>query len=189
MKKFHFALPLLAAALAFLPAAHAQAPAGAPAGSTGVCNDGSYWTGASKMGACRGHKGVKTWFGASTAAPAPAPAAKTTAPASKPASTPAPAMAAKPAPAPAKSTMATPAPAPAPMAPAAAPAKTKAMPAPAANAAPGGGPGMVWVNTPTNVYHCYGDRYYGKTKEGKYMSEKDAIAAGAKGARGATCSK
>ena len=26
----------------------AQAPAGAPAGSTGLCNDGSYWTGASQ---------------------------------------------------------------------------------------------------------------------------------------------
>jgi DNA uptake protein ComE-like DNA-binding protein len=38
--------------------------------------------------------------------------------------------------------------------------------------------GMVWVNTATGVYHSEGDRWYGRTKEGKYMSEKDALAAG-----------
>ena len=48
----------------------AQVPAGAPAGTTGLCNDGSYWTGASKSGACRGHKGVKTWYASTSAAPA-----------------------------------------------------------------------------------------------------------------------
>lgn len=47
-----------------------------------------------------------------------------------------------------------------------------------ATPAPGGGPGMVWVNTKSKVYHESSDRYYGKTKEGKYMTEKDAIAEG-----------
>jgi DNA uptake protein ComE-like DNA-binding protein len=40
------------------------------------------------------------------------------------------------------------------------------------------GNGMVWVNTETGVYHKEGSRYYGKTKQGKYMSEADAVKAG-----------
>ena len=38
--------------------------------------------------------------------------------------------------------------------------------------------GMVWVNTSTKVYHYEGDRWYGKTKQGKFMTEDDAIKAG-----------
>ena len=38
--------------------------------------------------------------------------------------------------------------------------------------------GMVWVNTATGVYHREGDRWYGKTKNGKLMSEADAQKAG-----------
>ena len=144
----------------------AQAPAGAPANATGQCKDGTYWTGASKSGACRGHKGIQTWFAASSTTPA-SPA--------KPSPTAAPATAA-------------PAAAPTPTA-APAPKSTHTPPQPAANAAPGGGPGLVWVNTSTKVYHCYGDRYYGKTKDGKYMSEADAKAMGARGERGQSCSK
>src|SRR5262249_55421870 len=38
--------------------------------------------------------------------------------------------------------------------------------------------GMVWVNTKSGVYHVEGDRWYGKTKEGKFMAEADAVKAG-----------
>lgn len=159
MKLRLFGIALCTGLFACLTAA-AQAPAGAPAGSTAQCKDGSYWTGATKSGACRGHKGIQTWFAGSAAAATPA---------------------AKPSPA-APKVAAAPAAAPAAAAP-------RSMPAPAATAAAGGGPGLVWVNTSTKVYHCYGDRYYGKTKQGKYMTEADAKAMGAKGDAGKGCSK
>jgi len=43
-------------------------------------------------------------------------------------------------------------------------------------------PGMVWVNTDTGVYHKSG-RWYGNTKNGKWMTEQDAIKAGYKDAK------
>ena len=52
-----------------------------------------------------------------------------------------------------------------------------------ATPAPGGGPGMVWVNTKTHVYHSQRSRWYGTTKEGKYMSEEEAKADGNRPAR------
>jgi hypothetical protein len=37
---------------------------------------------------------------------------------------------------------------------------------------------QVWVNTATGVYHYPGTRWYGNTKQGKFMSEADARAQG-----------
>lgn len=159
----------------------------APAGSTGLCKDGTYSTAASKSGACAGHKGVKEWYASSTtetkaAKETKAPketkaskAAAATAPA--PATTMAPAAAA-----PAASSAARPAAA-APATPAH-PAKTKAD---TAVTAPGGGNGLVWLNADSNVYHCEGSHYYGKTKAGAYMSEADAKAKGGRPNQGKPC--
>jgi hypothetical protein len=55
-----------------------------------------------------------------------------------------------------------------------APAKT----APSTASQGTAGPGMVWVNLDSSVYHYENSRYYGKTKSGKYMSEPDAMKAG-----------
>src|SRR5713101_189655 len=38
--------------------------------------------------------------------------------------------------------------------------------------------GMVWVNTKSKVFHREGDRWYGKTKEGTFMTEADALKEG-----------
>lgn len=148
-----------------------SALAQAPAGATGICKDGTYTSAASKTGACHGHNGVQSWYAA-----VPTPAAAV---AAIPAPTPAPA---KPAamPTPILGT-----------AVAAAPAPSKklspAQVAAAKTAAPGGGPGLVWLNTASNVYHCNGDPFYGKTKAGAYMTEADATLKGAHGDRGKTC--
>jgi hypothetical protein len=38
----------------------------------------------------------------------------------------------------------------------------------------------VWLNLNTKVYHNSGDKEYGTTKNGKFVTEADAKAAGAK---------
>jgi len=42
--------------------------------------------------------------------------------------------------------------------------------------------GMVWVNTDSGVYHK-GGQWYGATKQGKFMTERDAVKAGYRAAK------
>ena len=37
---------------------------------------------------------------------------------------------------------------------------------------------VVWLNIQSGIYHYKGERWYGKTKHGAYVCEKEAIAAG-----------
>ena len=46
--------------------------------------------------------------------------------------------------------------------------------------APGGGHGLVWVDTEARVYYTERSPLYGRTPKGKYMTEQDAIQAGYK---------
>ena len=45
----------------------------------------------------------------------------------------------------------------------------------------------VWVNTKTGVYHCPGSRWYGTTKQGEYMTQKQAQDKGYRPAYGKVC--
>lgn len=51
----------------------------------------------------------------------------------------------------------------------------RALARPAASASQGV---KVWVNTKTGIYHFPGERWYGNTSEGEYLSESAAKAAG-----------
>jgi hypothetical protein len=76
-------------------------------------------------------------------------------------------------------------------APAPAPVKTKRQAAPkevtppptAAEIADAKTKGMVWVNLKSKVYHKSENKFYGATKNGKFMTESDASAAGYKAAQ------
>jgi hypothetical protein len=45
---------------------------------------------------------------------------------------------------------------------------------------------VVWANLPSRIYHFSGTRYYGETKKGAYMCERDAVAAGMRAAENET---
>ena len=190
---------LFAGSISYAQTAPAAAtpPGTRPANATGICKDGTFSMSATKGGACRGHHGVQEWYTVAAAAPATP---------SAPAARPAPVTAVAPSPStqartqnqaaaqsagqsatPPATTSLTP---PAAQAAPTTPAGKKGSRASLASipVAPGGGPGLVWVNTPSNVYHCPGTDYYGKTKVGAYMSEADAKAKGAHGVRGKGCS-
>jgi hypothetical protein len=154
---------LAAAALLAVPGANAFADTSSPV----TCKDGTSSPHGGR-GACSGHGGIDK---AATAAAAGG-ATSSTAPSSTSSSTPA-------APAPASPSSTHP--------PATQTTTSKAPPASQA-AAPGGGPGMVWVNTASKVYHCPSDRYYGKTKAGEYMTEADAKAKGNRADHNKPCS-
>lgn len=46
---------------------------------------------------------------------------------------------------------------------------------------------IVWVNTNSGVYHCPNTRWYGKTKSGRFMTQREARSKGYRPAYGAAC--
>ncbi|WHZ19037.1 MAG: hypothetical protein OJF55_001186 [Rhodanobacteraceae bacterium] len=141
------------------PAANAAPAAGA---MSAMCKDGTAWSGKSKRGACRGHKGVASWGGTETAA-APTAAAAPAAPAASAAPS-------------------------QPMAPSRAASRTASGGGSMGAPAPGGGAGKVWVNTESKTYHCPNTKWYGTTKHGEYMTEAQAKAQGYHADHGKACS-
>lgn len=158
----------LALGLGASPLAFAQAPAGAPAGSTGQCKDNTYTSAPSKRGACRGHKGVKEWYASEKAEGAKGTESKANESMSKSNES----MS--------KSSSMSQMPA--------MKSSSKTTTAQRSEPAPGGGAGKVWVNTATHVYHCPGTKWYGKTKQGEYMTEAEAKAQNAHADHGKACS-
>jgi hypothetical protein len=129
------------------------------AGATGQCKDGTYTTSPTHKGACSDHGGVKNWFADKQSTPATAATDRK-----------------------GKGDETTPKSA------GNNAERTTSTDRSNASVAPGGGAGKVWVNTKSKVYHCRNDRWYGKTKQGEYMSEAEAKAKGNHADHGKACS-
>jgi hypothetical protein len=165
----------------------------APASAvTALCRDGSQYNGSSNRGACSRHGGVQQWLNEPAAqslqqqvnaAPPSSPAVRSpqqqvnAAPPSSPAAQ-SPQQQANAAP------LSSPAPVPAPQMP-----NVNVGTGSNANVAtaPTNTNGQVWANLKSKVYHCPGDRYYGKTKSGEFLPESQAIAQGFRPDHGKAC--
>lgn len=146
-----------AACLLFAPVAFGTAPAAA---ATAMCKDGTQYNGTSNRGACSHHGGVQQWLNAA-AAQSPQQQVNNT-PASSPVLNPAPQT----------------------------PSANATASAPAANsnvAVAANANGQVWVNLKSKVYHCAGDKWFGKTKKGEFLPESQAIAQGFHPDHGKAC--
>jgi hypothetical protein len=148
-----------------------------PPGATALCKDGTYGTNANKSVACRGHQGVKEWY---AAAAGKSDSDNKEGGKSSSANAQPNAQRAEPSPAATGAAAGNPG--------QGSGAKGSSHSVANKTAAPGGGPGMVWLNTDSKVYHCYGTEYYGKTKQGKYVSEQDAKQMGGRPDHGKACS-
>ena len=169
--KFFALLSVIGLATCCVVQAQSPTPAESPAGSPAkhrthkkaeATESPAAATEASPSPAAKRGRKAKTTAAAATVSPSPSPAKKTLADLFKP------------------KTSASASPAAANAAPAKA---TKTGAAMNATPAPGGGHGLVWVNTESHIYHKEGSRFYGKTKKGKYVSEADAIKEGDKASK------
>ncbi len=144
--------------------------ANAPAGTTAVCTDGSFSRAQTQARACLKHGGIKTWAATSTTTQPNMPIGS-----GKPVAIPAPTVPTVPQPAPVNRL------------PTTAPPVARAPTAPKSAPVLGGGNGLVWVNKSTKVFHCQGDRWYGRTKSGEYMTQAAALAKGDHPEHGKRC--
>jgi hypothetical protein len=154
MKSFGLIAVMAAAVMIAAPGVHAQAAASSGSSTTIQCNDGTSQTVTTTKGACRGHKGINKSASGSNSSSSSSNSSS------------------------ASSNTAAAAPAAASKTSASSSSATKS--APSTTPAAGGGPDKVWVNTgsKTKAYHCQGDKYYGTTKQGQYMTKAQAESQG-----------